>query len=693
MAVQTNKIHQIIHSLMFRNLIIIASIAAASGVAANDAATFLNITPAPAKIEWCDGLFFTPRNIVYTISGPNEDTERLGAYLAGKDRRYSAGNSGIVRLEITDTVDGVSSQEGYRMDVTPAGITIAATTGAGLFHGINTLLQLTAADSIPSMIIIDEPRLDYRGMMLDISRHFRDKDFIKKQIDVMAALKLNRLHLHLTDAAGWRLEIKRYPELTKQAAWRPQPTWKEWAAAGGRYTNEGAPDAYGGYLSQEDAREIVKYAADRYITVIPEIEMPSHSEEVTATFTNLSCTHKQYGQPDVCVGNDSTFAFFENVLDEVMAVFPSEDIHIGGDEASKLAWADCELCRKRMADEGLESVDELQSYMISRIEKYLNSKGRNLIGWDEIMEGGLAPNATVMSWRGTDGGIRAARSGHRVIMTPGAYCYIDSYQDAPPTQPEAISGYLPLEKVYSYNPVPDTLAADVKPYIYGVQGNLWAEYIPTAEHAEYMLYPRMFAIAEVGWTPQQRRDWDDFYLRAVALTDSLRRAGYNAFDIRNATGSRPESRGSVNHLARGKKVTYNVGWWRNYTAGGDTTLTDGLRGDWNYTDGRWQGFLGRGDNRVDVTIDLEKETEVSYIGGDFMQIIGPGVWLPAKVEIYASNDGKNFTLLKEIEHEQRPTEGLSFKTFCWEGKAKARYVRFRATSAEGCQFLDEIIIK
>lgn len=651
------------------------------------------VTPAPAAVTTTEGVFVTPPQITYTISAPAEDAAKISGYLAARDGRYAPSAGGTVQLKTVDTLPGVTSPEGYRMEVTPEGIIIEAMAGDGLFHGLTTLLQLTAADSIPAMTITDEPRFGYRGMMLDISRNFRDKEFIKKQIDIIAALKLNRLHLHLTDAAGWRLEIKKYPELTEYAAWRPQQTWKEWSSNGAHYTHAGSPDAHGGFLTQEDAKEIVKYAADRYITVIPEIEMPSHSEEVTATFPQLSCTHNPNGQPDVCVGNDSTFIFFENVLDEVMDIFPSKDIHIGGDEANKGAWADCELCKKRMADEGLENVDELQSYMIERIEKYLNSKGRNLIGWDEIMEGGLAPNATVMSWRGTEGGIRAAHGGHKAIMSPGGYCYLDSYQDAPHTQPEAISGYLPLEKVYSYNPVPDTLAAEVKPYIYGVQGNLWTEYVPTAEHAEYMLYPRMLAIAEVGWTPQERKDWDDFYQRALAITDSMRSAGINAFDIRNAVGSRPESREPIDHLAKGKKVTYNVGWWRNYTAGGDTTLTDGLRGDWNYTDGRWQGFLARGDNRVDVVIDLEKETDISYVGGDFMQIIGPGVWLPAKVEISVSNDGKDFTMLKEIEHEQKPTEGLSFMTFSWDGKAKARYVRFRATSSEGCQFLDEIVVR
>ena len=665
-----------------------------SALSLNISASNHKITPAPASIVSRPGMFPMKSRLTYSVSAPEADSIKIASYLAERDRRFiSASDNADVKFCIVDSLDKINSPEGYTLEVAPEEIVIKATNGAGLFYGATTLLQLTEASEIPAMSISDEPRLPYRGMMLDISRNFRDKDFIIKQIDILAKLKINRLHLHLTDAAGWRLEIKRYPELTEFAAWRPQQAWKDWTANGAHYVYKTDPDARGGFLTQDDAREIVKYAADRYITVIPEIEMPSHSEEVTATFSMLSCRHEQYGQPDVCVGNDSTFTFFENVLDEVMQIFPSEYIHIGGDEANKQAWKECELCKKRMSDEGLKNVDELQSYLIHRIEEYLNSKGRSLIGWDEIMEGGLAPNATVMSWRGTEGGIRAALGGHNAIMTPGGYCYLDSYQDAPPTQPEAISGYLPLEKVYSYNPVPDTLAAEVKPYIIGVQGNLWTEYVPNAAHVEYMLYPRMVAIAEIGWTPQELRDWDDFYPRALAFNDALRADGVNAFDLRNAVGNRKESATSIEHLAKCKKVTYNVPWWKAYNAGMDTTLTDGLRGDWNYTDGRWQGFLAKGDRRVDVIIDLEKITDINYIGGEFMQIIGPGVWFPSNVEISVSDDGEQFKVLKQITHEQKPTDGLSFKTYSWEGKTKARFVRYKATANEGCQFLDEIIIK
>ena len=674
----------------------LAALAALLVIPAANART-VDVTPLPAQVTVTDGDMIITPSTSLVIDASAEDAARLRYYADTEWRRFTpAGkkSSTSIELRTVEKLDGVDSPEGYLLSVTPRKALVEATSGAGLFYGLQTLMQLAdGTDTIPAINISDSPRFGYRGMMLDISRNYRDKNFILKQIDALARLKINRLHLHLTDGAGWRLEIKKYPRLTEYAAWRPELTWKEWSEGGARYTDASDFGAYGGYLTQDDAREIVKYAADRYITVIPEIEMPSHSEELTAAFPEISCTHNPKGEPDVCVGNEKTFEILQNVLDEVMEIFPSEYIHIGGDEASKRAWKECELCRKRMADEGLKNVDELQSYLIHRIEQYLNSKGRSLIGWDEIMEGGLAPNATVMSWRGTEGGIRAARSGHQAVMTPGGYCYLDSYQDAPATQPVAISGYLPLERVYSYDPAPDSLGTDVTKWIAGVQGNLWTEHVPTAQHAEYMLWPRMIAIAEIGWTPQEQRQWESFRPRALKVADAMRGRGYTVFDLRGEAGNRRQSTRPVDHLARGKKVTYNVPWWTNYNAAREATLTDGLRGGWSYGDGRWQGYLHRGDERVDVTIDLEKVTDITYVGADFMQITGPGVWFPAKVEILISDNGTDFTELATIEHKQKDSTGLSFKEFSWSGNARARYVRYRATSTEGCQFTDEIIIR
>lgn len=690
---------------MIKNLIlIVVSLSALCAEAItsqnqNTSSLTQRVTPLPVEIEVpeTDGFFKLVPGTSLIINAPVNDEQRLRRYVVENlpdvfSQEEPPEHQKTITLNLVENIDGVESPEGYRLVVTPDDVVINATEGAGLFYGLQTLIQLLdGSHSIPMLTITDYPRLEHRGMMLDISRHFRDKEFIKKQIDAIAKLKMNKLHLHLTDAAGWRIEIKKYPRLTDYAAWRPQLTWKEWNNGGNVYTDVTDPLAHGGFLTQDDAREIVSYAADRYITVIPEIEMPSHSEEVTATFPHLSCTDST--SPDVCVGNEQTFEFFENVLDEIMDIFPSEYIHIGGDEASKQAWKNCPDCKELMAREGLRNVDELQSYMIERIEKYLNSKGRNIIGWDEIMEGGLAPNATVMSWRGTEGGMRAAQGGHKVIMSPGGYCYLDSYQDAPTTQPEASGGYNPLSHVYSYNPAPDSLNADVKKLITGIQGNLWCEYVPTAQHAEYMLYPRMVAIAEIGWTPQNLRDWNSFYPRALKVNDRMQREGYHVFDLKGEEGNRREATIDIEHLGKGKKVTYNFPWWNRYNANGEYTLTDGKRGGWGYADGRWQGFMSDSEQRLDVTIDLEKQEDITYIGAQFMQIIGPQVWFPTNVTISVSDDGVNFKQLAAIENVPEPTTGLSFKTYAWEGAEKARFVRYVATTTVGCQFTDEIIIR
>ena len=591
------------------------------------------------------------------------------------------------------------SPESYTLSVTSQRIEIRATSGAGLFYGMQTLLQLmqpasTGSYSVPSVEIEDTPRFAYRGLMLDVSRHFSTKEFIKKQIDALAYYKINRLHLHLTDAAGWRLEIKKYPLLTDFAAWRTDPTWKKWWNGGRKYLRYDEPGASGGYYTQDDIREILEYARQHYITVIPEIEMPSHSEEVLAAYPQLSCSGEPYKNSDFCVGNEETFTFLENVLTEVMELFPSEYIHVGGDEAGKSAWKTCPKCQKRMKDEHLANVDELQSYLIHRIEKFLNNHGRRLLGWDEILQGGIAPNATVMSWRGEEGGIAAVTSGHHAIMTPGAYCYLDSYQDAPYSQPEAIGGYLPLKKVYAYDPVPASLTAEQAKLVYGVQGNLWVEYIPTPEHVEYMIYPRMLALAEVAWSAPERKSWPDFHTRALSAVADLQKKGYHPFDLSKEIGSRPESLQPVSHLALGKKVTYNSSYSPHYPAQGNTALTDGIRGDWTYGDGSWQGFIS--DNRLDVTIDMEKETPIHSITAAFMQVVGAEVFLPETVIISISDDGINFTELQKQHFEVSKETPIRFTDISWQGEAKGRYVRYQAQAGSefgGWIFTDEIIVK
>ena len=659
--------------------------------------------PVPLKMEQGTGSFLLSEKTKLYTNLQGGEAELWENYLKAlpvqlkearmKDRKQ------MLFLLITPKTTQLPSPESYTLSVTSQRIEIRATSGAGLFYGMQTLLQLmqpasTGSYSVPSVEIEDTPRFAYRGLMLDVSRHFSTKEFIKKQIDALAYYKINRLHLHLTDAAGWRLEIKKYPLLTDFAAWRTDPTWKKWWNGGRKYLRYDEPGASGGYYTQDDIREILEYARQHYITVIPEIEMPSHSEEVLAAYPQLSCSGEPYKNSDFCVGNEETFTFLENVLTEVMELFPSEYIHVGGDEAGKSAWKTCPKCQKRMKDEHLANVDELQSYLIHRIEKFLNNHGRRLLGWDEILQGGIAPNATVMSWRGEEGGIAAVTSGHHAIMTPGAYCYLDSYQDAPYSQPEAIGGYLPLKKVYAYDPVPASLTAEQAKLVYGVQGNLWVEYIPTPEHVEYMIYPRMLALAEVAWSAPERKSWPDFHTRALSAVADLQKKGYHPFDLSKEIGSRPESLQPVSHLALGKKVTYNSSYSPHYPAQGNTALTDGIRGDWTYGDGSWQGFIS--DNRLDVTIDMEKETPIHSITAAFMQVVGAEVFLPETVVISISDDGINFTELQKQHFEVSKETPIRFTDISWQGEAKGRYVRYQAQAGSefgGWIFTDEIIVK
>ena len=662
-----------------------------------------SVIPVPLKMEQGTGCFLLSENTKLYITLQGLEAQLLENCLQALPVHLKKGKKkdtqNMLSLLITEKNHQLPSPESYTLSVTPQQILIRATSGAGLFYGMQTLLQLAQPSgagsySIASVEIEDTPRFAYRGLMLDVSRHFSTKEFIKKQIDALAYYKINRLHLHLTDAAGWRLEIKKYPLLTEFAAWRTDPTWKQWWNGGRKYVRFDVPGAYGGYYTQDDIREILEYARQHYITVIPEIEMPSHSEEVLAAYPQLSCSGEPYKNSDFCVGNEETFTFLENVLTEVMELFPSEYIHIGGDEAGKSAWKTCPKCQKRMKDEHLANVDELQSYLIHRIEKFLNNHGRHLLGWDEILQGGIAPNATVMSWRGEEGGIAAVTSGHRAIMTPGAYCYLDSYQDAPYSQPEAIGGYLPLKKVYSYNPVPASLTAEQAKLVYGVQGNLWVEYIPTPEHVEYMIYPRILALAETAWSAPERKSWPDFHTRALSAVTDLQAKGYHPFDLKKEIGSRPESLQPVSHLALGKKVIYNSPYSSHYPAQGNTALTDGIRGDWTYGDGSWQGFIS--DNRLDVTIDMEKETSIHSVTAAFMQVVGAEVFLPETVVISISDDGTHFTELRKQHFKVSKETPIRFTDISWQGEAKGRYVRYQAQAGSefgGWIFTDEIIVK
>ena len=660
------------------------------------------VIPVPLKMEQgADYFFLSEKTKLYTnLEG--EEARLWENCLQALPVSLKKGSKKDVRqvlsLLITEKNDRLPSPESYTLSVTPRRIIICSTSGAGLFYGMQTLLQLLTPSgtgySVASVEIEDTPRFAYRGFMLDVSRHFFSKEFVKKQIDALSFYKINRLHLHLTDAAGWRIEIRKYPLLTDFAAWRTEPNWKKWWNGGREYVRFNEPGASGGYYTQKDICEILEYARQHYMTVIPEIEKPSHSEEVLAAYPQLSCSGEPYKNSDFCVGNEETFTFLENVLTEVMELFPSEYIHIGGDEAGKSAWKTCPKCQKRMKDEHLANVDELQSCLIHRIEKFLNAHGRHLLGWDEILQGGIAPNATVMSWRGEEGGIAAITSGHRAVMTPGAYCYLDSYQDAPYSQPEAIGGYLPLKKVYSYDPVSVSLTTEQAKLVYGVQGNLWVEYIPTPEQVEYMMYPRILALAEVAWSAPERKSWRDFHARALKAVRELQAKGYHPFDLKNEIGSRPESVKPVAHLALSKKVIYNSSYSPHYPAQGNTALTDGIRGDWTYGDRCWQGFID-GD-RLDVIIDMETVTPIHSVTAAFMQVTGAEVFLPESVTISVSDDGTNFTELEHRTFEVTKEIPIQFTDISWKGNATGRYIRYQAQAGKefgGWIFTDEIIVK
>ena len=417
------------------------------------------------------------------------------------------------------------------------------------------------------------------------------------------------------------------------------------------------------------------------MTVVPEIEMPGHSRETVYAVPGVGCKDSS---EDLCPGKEATFKLMEDVLAEVMDLFPSEYIHIGGDEAGKRDWHDCPDCRRRMQEEGLNSVEELQSYLVRRVEKFLNAHGRRLIGWDEILEGGLSPNATVMSWRGTEGGLEAIRQGHDAVMTPGNRCYLDKVQDAPVREPEGFGGYLPIDSIYVYDPAAGIPEASLGRLL-GVQGNLWHEMIPQPSHTEYMLYPRAFAIAEIGWSPVEVKDAVDFRERATAHAAALRERGYNTFKLEDEVGNRPASRVRENHLGRGAKVAYAQGWNQKYPAAGAATLTDGNLGGWSYGDGRWQGF----QSDVDVTVDLGRVRPVHYVTATFLADPGAWIYLPDRVSVEYSVDGEHFTLAGTLLNENPDGKYIPYGVSV--GK-DARYIRYHAFRTKEWLFTDEILI-
>ena len=597
------------------------------------------------------------------------------------------------------------SEEGYYLKMHPNNIVIEAATDHGAFYAVQTLRQLMPASlengsfnkdriRIEAVFIEDTPKFPYRGMHLDVGRHMYSVDFIKKYIDALAMLKMNTFHWHLTEDQGWRIEIKKYPKLQEIAAYRDETLVGHYGDQPHQFDGK----KYGGFYTQDEIKEIVAYAEERFVTIIPEIEMPGHSQAAIAAYPELGCTGEQVGVAkkwgvfeEIYCTKDETFNFLEDVLDEVLELFPSKYIHIGGDEAPKTRWKSCPNCQAKIKNEGLKDEHELQNYFITRMEKYLNSKGRQIIGWDEILEGGLAPNASVMSWRGTNGAVEAAKAGHNVVMTPTSHCYFDYYQSDGEDEPLAIGGYLPLEKVYGFNLIPEELTKEESKYVLGAQGNIWTEYIPTEDQVEYMAFPRMLAMSEVLWSNPEQKDYADFvkrvenfHKRLDALDinyanhlyeiegNMISENGSSFYQLNTLTegkmirytldGSEPDKNSNayksqipitenlvlkaavfndkerlgkvftqnINyHKAVGAKITIDKKPHKAYSGSGVEGLINGISGsDKRYGDKEWLGFWG---DDIEITIEFEEPTKVNSIETRFYN--APGQWIYAP-EIY-----------------------------------------------------------
>lgn len=721
-----------------------------------------NIIPKPVSVKGGDE-FFTPRQGI-GIAFPKElesDTlivNEVFRLLKNKlgitpvvDPSYPE-KSIAIRFHLSGGKDIVRN-ESYKIVINNKGINVFSSSINGLFYGLQTLKQLPEQGRFRHCIVKDYPRFSYRGVHLDVSRHFFSVEEIYRLLDKMSFYKLNRFHWHLTDAGGWRIHLETYPWLTKKSAFRTESDWDKWRSQKLKFSSAETPGSYGGYYTKEDIKKVIDYASKRSIEIIPEIEMPGHSEEVFAVYPSLKCSEKE-ATGDFCIGNPMTFDFLKSVLTEVMAIFPSKYIHIGGDEANKRAWEKCPKCNALMQKENLKNVDELQSYFIKEIEKFLHQHGRKLIGWDEILQGNPDSEATVMAWRGDKEGIKAIDAGHDVIMTPVDYCYFDFYQSNPKYEPKAIGGYTPVKKVYSYNPIPDKIT-DGHHHILGAQANVWTEYIPNMDHLEYMIFPRLLALSEVVWSPQAIRDWDDFKPRLNHHVLLLQQEGINTFPLSEdieitqivnenkknikikldsekhpatirytLNGTIPTVRSkiytkainvkdSINlvagvfigdsvpksfthkrvdyHLAIGKPVKYYSKLYDGYLAGGEKALVDGYVGGLTYLDGRWQGYT----NSLDCVIDLEKEMNLSSVSARFMQLKGPSVFLPGEVEVLTSSDGENFKSVGIVKAAYPPSkEDLLFQTFKFSGTWNARYIRLKAKEVNNGSFIfvDEIVV-
>ena len=710
------------------------------------------VIPAPMSLEARQGIFTLGPSVRIIIPESPAGLLTVASYLQDMLRRPTGYDIGIdvaaetagetplraggIYLRLGD-LEGRLGKEGYRLDIGPDRILIEGAAPAGVFYGVQTLRQLlpaaierpdgpsgTSSWPLPAVSIEDKPRFGWRGGMLDCSRHFFPKEFVKRWIDILAMHKLNTFHWHLTDDQGWRVEIKRHPRLTEVGAWRVDREDKHWNAREPQRPGEAA--TYGGFYTQDDIREIVAYAASRFITIVPEIEMPGHAKAALSAYPRFSCTGGPFTVPpggywpitDVfCPGRDDTFEFLENVLTEVVDLFPGPFVHVGGDEVDKTEWKRCPQCRARMKAEGLKDENELQSYFIRRMEKVLNAKGRRLIGWDEILEGGLAPQATVMSWRGTEGGIAAAKAGHDVVMSPTSHCYIDYYQGNPALEPLAIGGYVPLSKVYSFEPVPDVLTEAEAKHVLGGQANLWTEYPQDGRQAEYLALPRLAALAEAVWTPKDRRGWPDFAARIKALMARYEAAGLNyarsafqvnieasagpgggnraavalgteipGLEIRYATNGRDPGQGSKKYVGpvvlkksaelraaafeAGRRLSPGVSTERflvHAASGRKPVLASPFSpkypagGEATLTDGLL-GSRNHADGRwlgfegadFDAVIDLGTGRTVRKFEVRCLQNINAWIFLPSSVEYAVSMDGRDFETVATVVNDISP---------------------------------------
>lgn len=715
----------------------------------------LNLVPQPMSVTTTSGYFTLTADTRVFVPNGMDDWAMAARYLAalveqGAGFRLVSQSIQQDMREPTENAiyflpeSSIASAEGYQLEITPTAIYIRARTAAGAFYAVQTLRQIFPPGINATSVawqalcckIDDAPRFFYRGLHLDVGRHYFPVSFIKKYIDLLAAHKLNTFHWHLTEDQGWRIEIKKHPRLQEVAACRSETLVGHYSDQPQRF--DGKP--YCGYYTQEEVKEVVEYARQRFVTVIPEIEMPGHALAALSAYPELGCTGGPYQAAtkwgvfeDVfCAGNEKTFVFLDEVLEEVCALFPSTYIHIGGDECPKTRWQTCPKCQKRMKQEGLKDEHELQSYFIRRAEAMLARRGKKLIGWDEILEGGLAPSATVMSWRGTEGGIAAAKAGHDAIMTPTSHVYLDYYQSDPNTEPVAIGGYLTLEKVYGYEPVPAELSPEEAVRILGVQANVWTEYMKTPDYVEYMTYPRACAVAEIAWSAKEKKDWPDFARRLRAHFARLDAMGVNYaksyFDISTSfsggkvalsaidpvlqiryttDGSEPtptskrykepfaiaqnttvkaavfegkKQMGKVRtvaylvHKASGKPYTL-ARIPDKYDGGEQYALTNGVTGDIK-TWGNWVGLVNRD---IDPVIDLGKPTSFSRVTTHFVNSKVSWIYPPRGVEIYVSDDGQQFRLLASKEIPAETMEGITVETVVLDTPgAQGRYLKFVA---------------